>query len=69
MTYNEQRLATAGKQLQLMLIGFDVVVKDMVGEYEEGFAAKIEPYTNAISDMKDLVSYLTKEVQDERAKE
>lgn len=69
MTYNEQRLAVASSQLKLMLIGFDVVVKDMVDEYDEGYAAKIEPYANAISEMKDLVTYLTKEVQNERAKE
>lgn len=69
MTYNEQRLATAGNQLKLMLIGFDVVIKDMVDEYDEGYAAKIEPYANAIFDMKTTVEYLTKEVQKERAEE
>lgn len=66
MTYYEEKLAIAGKQLELMLIGFDCIVKDMVDEHDEGFANRLDPYTKAIAEMKFSVEYLTKEVQKER---
>lgn len=69
MTYFEQELARASKQLELMLIGFDCAVKDMVDEYDEGYANRIEPYADAITQKRLLVDYLTKEVQKERDKE
>lgn len=69
MTYYEEKLALAVKQLELMLIGFDCIVKDMVDEHDEGFANRLSPYNEAIEDIKSMVEYYTKEVQKERDKE
>jgi hypothetical protein len=69
MSYQEKRLKEMEIQFELAEKGFELVLKDLVySEHKTNLLEKIEPYVDALKDLKDSVEYIRKEIEDERAK-
>ena len=69
MTYDEERLAVAEKQLELAVAGFDRISQKILSKEVQNYAEHFEPYILAIKELKGSVEYLRKEVEREKAKE
>lgn len=68
MTYHEERLAIAETQLDLVVAGFEPIVKDLISKGGDNLADKLQPYVEAIKELKGSVAYLRDEVEKEKAK-